>query len=200
MNEQQVRAIIADEIQKNLFKLPKVPPTYHTGVDNVKIPSSSIVANTASYGFVYFNENQTYTLNFAAGNPSLILVNGLVYNTSNSDEYALIEGNAVITKTMAFQPNTTSSVVVGGPPYPITDSVGRGVLAQCSTNLYIVGGTGGTANGHVDDNFIVNAYQGPGLTNHVATAQFMNIQPSSVDLVVTNLLSGWELKLNFTII
>jgi hypothetical protein len=195
----QIQQLIQNETQKkNYFSgSPYIPPHTHDGVNNPQINEANIIPSVAAFGPVEFLENKTYTLNFTASNQTLILFNGIAFQTGAGNDYAIIVGNAVISKAWAFQPQTTSSVITGGTPYPITNKNGKGNIAQSSSNLYIAPGSGGTAFGHVDENYIVNTFSASGV--HVVTAQFLNIQIGSVDFVVTNLASEWGLVGNFTI-
>ena len=49
MNEQQIRQIAQDEMQKNYRSgQPRVAPHQHNGVDNLKIPASSVISDVTS--------------------------------------------------------------------------------------------------------------------------------------------------------
>ncbi len=216
MKEQDIKNFISQEVQRQVSASSLYSPTVtnqkssmfqsgnptmnvhtHDGVNSPRITSGNIIPSAAVFGFVTFDENKTYTLNFAATNPTRLDLNGFAFNGSDNS-CALIVGVAFLSKAMSFQPYTSAAVREGGTPWPI-----RGILGQCCSSLYVnqtTGGTGGTAEipfPHVDENYIVNAYSTGG--SHVATAQAVNFTGTSVDIVVTNLPSGWSLKTNFII-
>ena len=218
MNPQDIQKLVQAEVAKQMstanpaftkaldnyvsqktYLLPKVVPHKHDGVDNSRIPESSVIPSTKIMGKINFAQNKTYTLYFTSPNQTTILFNGLAFETGAGTDYVMINGTAIITRALYFQPNNTSSVKVGGTAYPQTSSTGLQTLAQSSSNLYIhTTTTPVNTFGHVDEVFIVNAFSGAGA--HIVTGQLLNLTKNSVDFQVTNLVSGWELVGNFTIL
>ncbi len=204
MNEQQILQIIDGRINEKLYRYPQLPPHKHDGVDNIKIPAASIVPTTQVTGFITFDNNNTYTLYFPSAGQTFILLDGVAHSSSTG-EWATVTGHASITKGVQWQPlNNLSVTVVGSKQYPAALLNSAGVpsgpltLAQSSTNFYIYPGTNTSANGHVDDNYIVNIFDST--PSHIVTGCLQNVTTNSVDFQVTNLKSGWFLKANFTII
>ena len=195
MDEKQMRQIAREEAQSVMRAnfnsgRPIVPPHTHDGVNNIKVKQSDIIPSTAAMGKIDFSENKVYTLNFTSLNPTRIDMNGFAFNQSN-DSTAFITGMAIVTAAIEFQPATTSSVVQGGREFPI-----NGVLAQCSSNLYVNEGSEDPFP-HTDANYIANAFYASG--QHVVTAQIVNPTNTSVQIIITNLLAGWTLSANFII-
>lgn len=194
LTETDVRRIFQEEMLKSYFQLPKIPPHTHDGVNNSKIPAQNIVPTPQILGTIKFTENKTYTLYFNTAGYTQIIFNAIAFQPSGYN-YGLINGNAALTAGFQWQPNTTSSVKVGGKQYPTSGQIGYNVLSQSSTNLFVdLGGN----YGHADSNYVMNLLGNTG--SHVVTGLLQNPTPSSVDFIVTNLLTGWEVAGNFTII
>ena len=173
---------------------PQVLVHSHDGVNSQRILESSIIPTTGAMGKILFIRNATYTLNFSSKNPSLILFNGFALNNTvpaSAAVYAYITGNAVLSSCYYFQPDTTSSVKIGGTKCPID-----GVFAQCSSCLLIDSTILGNATPHVDQFNIIAASTGSGL---VAKGTIQNLTLTSVQLQVT-LTAGWSILGNFTIL
>jgi len=194
MNEQEVRKIVKEEMQRNYRSgSPLVPPHTHDGVNNTRIDRSNIINSGGIMGNINFTANDTYTLYFSNPNPSRLDFNGFAFDTGANDSSALVVGVAILAEAYYFQPLTDRSVKQGGIQYPI-----NGVLAQCSSNLFVQDAVG-TANTfpHVSQFYIMNAISSSG--NYLATGQVQNLTNNSVDIVITNLLSGWNVSANFII-
>lgn len=200
LTEQQIRKIVQDEINKNYSSgKPKVPPHKHDSVDNLRIYESDIVASVGVLGLIKFKKNQTYTLYFNTLNPTRIDFNGFAFDTGATNSNALLVGTALLSFSYQFQPRSTSSVQQGGIKYPVNSIVGGLVkpVNQCSSNLYIDSTTLSNVFPHADDNYIANAFSSAG--NHIVTMQLGNLTKNSIDVIVTNLKSGWNVSANFII-
>lgn len=194
MDEQKIRKIIQDELQKNYRSgAPLVPPHQHNGVDNLKISQTNVLNNVGVMGKINFASNSTYTLYFSTQNPSRLDLNGFVFDTGINDSSVMIVGTAILSKAYYFQPLTTRSAKQGGIQYPI-----RGILAQCSSNLYVQD-TVNPSNTfpHTEQFYIINAFTSSG--SQIATGQLQNLTETSIDIVITNLASGWNISANFII-
>lgn len=197
MNEQQIRSIVNEEIRKNLFRYPKIPPHRHDGVDNIRIEASDLLPVTGAMGKITFARSTTYTLYFPTSGASQISFNGFA-TKSGGQIYAMVVGTANLKPTYYFQPSTISTVKTGGTIYPIT---GKGVLnqpAQSCTSLYIdTTGTNPVLSDSVSQFYLIYVFDG---SSNVVVAYLNNLTASSVDLVVSTLASGWSIVGNFTII
>ncbi len=194
LTEQRVRAIFQEELVKNSYSgTPIVPRHTHDGNNSLHVTQSNVLNNTGVMGKINFTSNSTYTLYFSTQNPSRLDLNGFVFDTGATDSSALVVGVAILSSAYYFQPLTTRSAKVGGNQYPI-----QGVLAQCSSNLYVedTGNVNATFP-HTEQFFIMNAFDDVG--SHLATMQAQNLTATSIDLVVTNLLAGWNISANFII-
>jgi hypothetical protein len=195
MNEQQIRQIVRDEVEKNYRSgAPLVPPHTHDGVNNLKIKQSDIIHLTGIMGKVTFTSNSTYTLYFTAPNPSRLELNGFTYDTGAANSSVLTTGIALLSQAYYFQPRDTRSAKQGGTQYPID-----GVLAQCSSNLYVQDSGSALVETwpRVDQFYLLNAYTGA--STSIGTIQAQNLTSTSIELVVTNLASGFNIVANFII-
>ncbi len=189
-------------MQKNYTSgTPEIPPHIHDGVSNSRINQKDIILSTKVMGNIDFTSNDTYTLYFSTPNPSRLDLNGFVFDTGAADSSAMVIGVAILSSAYYFQPLTTRSAKQGGLQYPTkvaTPTAAPGAIAQCSTNLYVQDAVG-TANTfpHVDQFFIMNAFSSSG--NHLATMEVRNLTATSIDIIITNLLSGWNISANFII-
>lgn len=203
MNEQEIRKIVNDEIKKNLFRLPKIPPHKHDGVDNIKIPSTSVIPGPrVNSGPVTFSQKTRYTIKTGV-NASSVWFYGIAYDNSGTNK-AHIVGNALLGNAFYLQPLTTTSVTQGGPEQ------GTGIYPPAQSSSYFSSngsGSGstfhaGTSTNHIIDVFFggtiyaratINGYQDStgvhGLTPPINT----------IIVSVDYLSSGWNISGNFVI-
>lgn len=200
MNEQQVRKIINEELQKKLFGFPKIPPHKHDDKDNIKIPASSIIYSSSAMGKITFAHTKTYTLYFSTPNPTRIDVNGFVQNAGVTI-YGLIVGNVALNRCFYFQPTSSSSVTTGGTQYPVVakallSSPDSPNLAQCCSSLTIDQSSLANTFPFLDQFRAVHAKS---VSGDLISAYFNNLTSKSVDFVVETLATGYQAKLNITI-
>lgn len=144
-------------------------------------------------GKINFTSNGTYTLYFSAQNPSRLDLNGFAFDTGATDSSALIIGIAILSNAFYFQPLTTRSAKEGGAQYPV-----QGVIAQCSSNLYVQDGVNQSNTfPHTEQFYIMNAFTTVG--NRIVTGQLQNLTAKSIDIAITNLLANWNVSANFII-
>lgn len=201
MTEQKIRAIVQDELNNNYRSgAPMVPPHHHNGNDNLKVNQIDIINGVGVMGKINFKSNSTYTLYFSAQNPSRLDFNGFAFDTGASNSSALIVGVAILGNAFYFQPFVPGvSAKEGGAEFPAFNGNPKsdGILAQCSSNLYIDSTNIANTFPHTEQFFIMNAFSSSGV--HVATGQLQNLTPTSVDIVITNLKPGWNVSANFII-
>lgn len=194
MNEQEIRKIVRNEMLINANSgTPIVARHTHDGVSSPQVEQKNVVNSVGIMGKINFTSNSTYTLYFSTQNPSRLDLNGFAFDTGASDSSVLMIGMALLSSAYYFQPLTNRSAIQGGTQYPIL-----GVLAQCSSNLYVQDGVNPSNTWPRTDQFyIFNAYTSAGVP--IATGQAQNLTSTSIDIVVTNLLAGWNVSANFII-
>lgn len=127
MNEQEIRKIIQDEMQKNYTGgNPQVPPHRHDGSDGIRIQQSDIVPSaiyhatiTMAQGTItgsYPNQVINWAIYYipAPTTPSTIkFFGGALNTTANPKLHAMIIGEAALTGGYSYQPGTSNSVIPG---------------------------------------------------------------------------------------
>ncbi len=194
LTEKDIVEIFYRELKKNAYSgNPIVPRHNHDNINSPRISQANIINSVGIMGKINFTTNSTYTLYFSAPNPTRLDLNGFAFDTGAADSSAIIIGVALLSPAFYFQPLTNRSAKEGGTQYPI-----GGVLAQCSSNLYVQDAVG-TANTfpHTEQFYIMNAFTAAGA--HIVTGQLQNLTPNSIDIVITNLLSNWNVSANFII-
>src|SRR6185312_8706369 len=88
MDEQKVRKIVKDEMEKNYRSgTPKVPPHRHNGVDNLKISNTNILAGkTNTIGIIITPGDSTENKATYDGvnNPKQVTFYGIAFDTAHS--------------------------------------------------------------------------------------------------------------------
>ncbi len=202
MDEQKIRQIVKDEMNRNYMSGdPKIPPHTHDGVTNFKIKRSDAVNPIGVMGKIDFISNDTYTLYFTSPNPSRLDLYGFAFDNVATDSSVMTIGIALLSKSYYFQPLTTRTVKQGGLAYPTrqaTPTAAPGAIAQCSSNLYNQDNAAfSNTFPHNNQFFIMNALRASG--DCVGTLEIRNLTATSVDVIVTNLISGWKISANFII-
>lgn len=192
MNEQEIRKLIRDEIQRNYRSgTPFVPPHQHNGNDNLRINQSNIVPNLKAVGGITLaTEGRVYTLN-VIGNPTSVLFYGTAVNNNGSSptQKAVINGNAQLTQGSLFQATNSSTV---------TASKSLQTIIQCSNSMFInVASIAATAV-RASESHIVFVQDTAG--TELAVATVVGFSNTSVSIKVEVLGSGWQIIGNFLVI
>lgn len=101
--KQDIEKIIGDYINRGFYKLPKLNPHKHDGVDNIPVHQSDVVPSISAMGNrVRFDQNQTYNFYYPSATPHFVLFNG----------YAL-QNTSVVNFTFAnsIPPGSTSALL-----------------------------------------------------------------------------------------
>lgn len=186
---QQIQGIVKNELKKTYFSYPKLPPHKHDGVDNIKVPESSIVYPHPVNGTITMAEAQTYTLNLTntGGSPKQVLFYGGALN-SVSGIHAMIVGNAQIGANQQFQTLNSNSVSTG----PVVESIIQGSASMVVTNGASVAAQIFNSQGHI-------IYAEHPASTPVVIANVKSASNSSVVVEVITLASGWQISGLWTI-
>lgn len=190
MNEQQVRAIIRDEMTKQKFQsgTPDVLRHRHDNISSPKINQDNIIPGTKFNGSIDMAQATTYTIPIT-GNPSRIDFYGGALNVGLTPPvHAIIIGNAQIGSCYQFQPSTTTSTSL--------NNVKTGII-QGSAAMIMRNGEGGTGNPATS---ILKNSQG-----HIVYAEFpsgtlvavgdvTSVSSTEIKITVSTLSSGWSIS------
>lgn len=184
MNEQQVRQIIKDEMQKSLFQYSRVNTHAHTGTDGVKIKESDLILNTRFNGTVEMDNQKTYTFNIPGNRaaPSGLTFYGGAFNSSLSPAvHATVIGSAQFGNNQQFIPQTNSSITVG------------------TVIKTIIQGCGATVTENAANTFLVNSqnhviYVEYPFNTPVVVADITAYSATSITIQVTTLASNWKIN------
>jgi len=173
------------ELKKNMSE------HIHNGYDSKLISQENLLPNTRSIGSITFStDGRTYKIGLPVGCKN-ILFNGMAshydsntYGTGTRDARVMIVGNAHLGKGYNLQPDTTSSVVVGGLLQDII---------QCSTNQTVVGSTLTT---NISEYRIVSVVY-PSAGVFPAQLNITSFQENYIEVEAT-LSPGWGIIGNFT--
>lgn len=185
MNEQQIKALIQQEIHKNQqigkFGMYAVSRHVHNGIDSPSINQDNIIPGNSTAGNISFDQVTTYNIgtNF---NPSNVLLHGNVTGSSVQKFFTI--GNAKFGPSSYLQPVSTTSVAPGGT---------SGNIVQCSSYF-------GTDNGNVhllaSEEHVVDIFYSGTLFARATITGYSN---KGIILVVDTLASGWEINLSWLI-
>lgn len=189
MDDQQIRKIVQDEMQKNFRAgTPKVPPHIHDGISNTKISQSNIVPNIKGVGSIKMaTEGQVYTFNLTSS-PSAVLFYGSASSNSGSGFRAIVNGNAQLCQGSVFVGTNTSTVSAGTLQN----------IIQCSDALLIDKSSLANTALSVSELHLVFV-QDPSF-NELVVADVISFTNTSVTVKLTTLASGWSITGNFLII
>lgn len=168
--------------QNQRFNLTNTSRHQHTGNDIAPINANDITPGNSVTGSITFAQATTYNIgvNF---NPSLIEVNGNV--VGNSGERFITVGSARFGPSFYLQPNTTTSVKVGGVPETII---------QCCT--YFGVDSGGGFHTLADEGHIVDIFYASTVHARMTINSYSN---QGIIVTVDDLDPSWTMNLNFTI-
>lgn len=121
MNDQQIRKIVREEIQRannsSRFRVQSIPEHTHNGIDSPKIAESNLIRTPILLGSIEFSSDTTYSLKYNAEyTPSMVTMYSNVIGPSG--ERFVCIGSAYLTPSFYFQPSTSSSVEIGNIQYP----------------------------------------------------------------------------------
>lgn len=186
LTEQQVRAIIKDELLRNANSgVPVVPRHTHDGNNSPQIPTTSVIYPTPVNGTIDMAQQTTYTLNLTGKGPTpkVVTFYGGALNPG-AGVHAMIVGSAYIGANQQFQPPvppSTISVITG----PILETIIQG-----SASITVVNAAGSflkNSQGH-----IIYAEQPSGTP--VAIGDITSVTNSAITVSITTLVSGWTIS------
>lgn len=188
MNEQQIRALVQQEIAKNnqmnRFNLTTTPNHAHTGQgqDGPRINQSDVVPGLRCEGSIVMAHQTVYKIGITF-NPSAIWVHGNV--TGPSGARFMVVGNAQLGPSYYLQPNNATSVITGGPQQKVIQST-----------TYFGLDSGGAAHTLVDETHIVDVFFSATIFARATVTSYDN---RSVTITVDNLVAGWQMNLSWTV-
>lgn len=187
MDDQNIRKIAREEIQKNLnrdrFGYSIIPGHHHNGLDAPKLIEEDIVPNPVIIGSIEFASQAEYTLNLnSTFTPREIIAYSNVVGPSG--ERFMSTGSAYLTPAFYLQPGGSRSVVTGDLQYPFQDY-------PAQTSVYFGTDSGGTHRTLVSEFAIVSIFYGG---TSYAQMKIKNFSRSSVTVEITVLVSGWTIN------
>lgn len=189
MDEQKIRRIIRDEIQRNQNSsrfngVTSVVDHVHNGVDSPSINEGNVVKTPILLGSIEFSSDTIYTLNYNAQyTPSTVTMYSNVIGPSG--ERFVCIGSAYLTPAFYFQPQSTSSVSIGNIQYPFD-----GYPAQSSVYF---GTDSGGARRTVVSQFAIVSVEYPLGTVHMQM-KVKGFSKSEITLEMTVFTSGWTIN------
>ncbi len=205
MDDSKIRQIVRDEMRKadstSRFNFRSIPFHIHDGKGSEQIQESNVIPSLSASGSLTMRAEDIYTLKFNASfTPRSVFATGNAQVIGGAtDRYTFI-GTAQLGPSFYFQPETTRSVITGGPQYPFTDpnnpEYGTNVPMQsCS---YWGSESNGGARHTLASNFHIIDIQYPTGTSH-ARATIIDFSKTSITIAVETLDSGWEINANFVV-
>ncbi len=202
MDEQKIRRIVQEELRRSAgdgrFGLRSVPKHAHTGNDGTpRIQATDILPSVSVSGSITFAAEAIYTIKLnGLLTPRSVVAYGNVIG-SGTERYAFV-GSAQLGPSFYLQPETTRSVVPGGPQYPFIDpnfpEYGNNIPMQSSSYYGSETNTGArhtlAGNGHIID------IQYSGIH---ARATVIDFGRDSITVAVSDLDAGWEINANFVV-
>lgn len=191
MNDNSIRQLIQQEIYKarqmGSFNLQNVNRHEHNRISSNPINQSNIIPGLKAEGSIKFAQQTTYTIGLTF-NPSAIFVQGNVIGTGGAKFF--VTGNAQFGPSYYMQPESNTSVVIGGPQQNILQSTAYFGLDSASSPHALVG------EGHIVD---VSGFPNPPGTAIYARATITKYSSNAIYVNIDNLASGWEMNLSFTV-
>jgi hypothetical protein len=227
MNEQKIKQLIQQEVQKQLslnnptltktldryvsrktYLLPKVVPHFHNGIDNVKIDKQNLSGNKINTGTITFYQKTTYNIavNFK---PQSVWFYGIVVDSLTAPTVrAQVIGNALLGGAFYSAPATTTSVGLG-TAQDIAQSctyilMGNPVNGTAVTSVDFVHQTyttgtivSNTVRALVDQTHIVDVEYGG--TIYARATILPSPNGGGITVSIDNLASGYSIVGNFVI-
>jgi len=210
MNEQKVRIIVQQELQKknnqDRFGYSTIPLHTHNGKDAPTIPMDNVTPNGAVVGTITMaTEGAVYTLNLNSKfTPRQITAYGVVTGTYGGAAIrAITTGSAQLTPAFYFQPGTSKSVFANNKEYPLptTQPDGTTPSVPAQSSAYLLSSRGSLADTYAltSENHIVSVSGFPTSADIHARATVIGFSKDAVLVYVPYLDSGWEINLTFII-
>lgn len=212
MNEQQIRNIVRQEIQRqsnaSQFRLGNVQQHTHNGTDSPLVREENLIPSASITGFVTFAQATTYTIQLNASfTPRSITVYGIATGEYSSNQTRVLSfGTAQLTPTFYLQDPTDADtpdtyVVTGKKQFPFsTSGSSSGKPAQSSSFLSVT--RGGTSNFYagVSEDHIMSVFLPTSADSDIkARATITDFSKTAITVDIPILASGWEITLNFVI-
>lgn len=181
-----IRQEISKSQQSSRFNLNVNPNVRHTGIDSPPINQNSITGGIRVTGGVTFETETTYKINISF-NPTAVWMHGNV--TGPRGERFIIVGNAQLGTSYYLQPESATSVKIGGLKETIIQS-----------NTYFGSDSLGGLHTLEDDGHIFNIFY---LGSLLVRGTITDYNSSSITISFTggtNLLTpGWTVNASLTI-
>ncbi len=116
LTEADVRRIIQDEALKNYRSgSPSVAPHTHDGNNNLQIKESDLIKSIKVNGTINMAQSTDYILKFGNAKlaPTAVSFIGGALTLAGSGKHAMVVGNAQLGVNQQFQPESTTSVIIG---------------------------------------------------------------------------------------
>ena len=181
LNEQQIRKIVDDEIQKKLFQFPKLPPHKHDGVDNIQINQSNITSGNAYGAFIQATAPYITQIITGVKNPTQVFFYGIAYYSDHTSKVT-IQGQAFLGKCFQYETLTSTSP----PPGKVINTI----QFNTSTLFYESAGAW-IPEPSADEINLASAYDSG--NNLVAQIQIQSFNNTSIT-VFSGAESGWLME------
>lgn len=202
MDENKIRQIVREEMQRgsnaSRFNLSNISNHKHNGVDSLRINADDLVPSTSVSGSITFAQERLYTLRLNSSfTPTHIMCYG---NVVGGSQRYITFGTAQLTPSFYFQPDTDTSVTVGGPQYPFVDPnhPEYGTQIPMQSSIYFGAESAGGALHTLAGNFHIVDIQFPVGTPH-ARATVIGYSRDAILVQVDDLDGGWEINATFVV-
>lgn len=204
MNEEQIRRIVREELRRgsseNRFKLNPIQRHLHNGIDSPQISQNNVIPSVSVSGAITFSSATTYTLNLNSSfTPSRIIAYGNIIG--NSAQRYFFFGSANLTPSFYFQPLSNTSVQQGIIQQPAVFDTTLGVASPLQSCSYFgAESAGGAMHTLVGEGHIINVRHNEGSgTTTFARGTVTVFSKSKIEIVVSDLASGWSVNANYVI-
>lgn len=186
MTDQAIKQLIQSEIYKarqtGAFNLQTINRHEHNNVSSNPINQGDTTPGFKAEGRISFDQTTTYKIGLTF-NPHSIAIQGNV--TGASGEKFIVVSNAQFGPSFYMQPQSTTSVVIGGPQQTILQSTTY--FGSDGSNFHTV----------ADEGHIVDV-EYPLNTIH-ARATITKYDNTGFYVTVDDLDANWEITLSFTV-
>lgn len=202
MDENKVRQLIREEMSRsnsgNRFAVNNIPFHTHNGVDSPKIQEDSLIQSVSVSGNITFSASDEYTIYLNSSfTPSSILAYGNIVGAT-AERYMSI-GSASLVPSFYLQPDSTRTVVTGGPQYPFVDpNLATPTTVPLQSSVYLGAEsavTGNTMHTLSSEGHIVNVFYGGTILARATVTEFTR----SFIKFQTTIASGWDMNINYVI-